>query len=40
MEETVALFSKIDSRMHISVEFSLDEMDITCAENKAAYEQI
>lgn len=38
--ETIVLLSKIDSRRHISVEFPIDEMDITCAESKATHEQI
>lgn len=38
--ETIALLSKLDSKRHISIEFPLDEMDITCAESKATYKQI
>ena len=34
------LLSKLDSRRHISVKFPIDEMDISCAESKATYEQI
>ena len=37
--ETVVLLSKLDSKRHISVELSLDEIDITCDESKATYEQ-
>lgn len=35
--ETIALLSKLGSKRHISIEFPLDEMDITCAESKATY---
>lgn len=38
--EVIALLSKLDSKRHISIELPLDEMDITCAESKATYEQI
>lgn len=38
--ETIVLLSKLDSIRHISVEFSIEEMDITCADSKATYEQI
>ena len=38
--ETVALLSKLDVDKHISVEFELDEMDLTSAESKATYAQI
>jgi len=37
--ETVVLLSKLDSKRYISVELPLDEMDITCDESKATYEQ-
>ena len=38
--ESIVLLSKLDSRRHISVKFPIDEMDISCAESKATYEQI
>ena len=38
--ETIVLLSKLDVKKHISVEFPIDEIDITCAESKATYEQI
>ena len=34
------MLSKLNSKRHISVELPIDEMDITCAESKATYEQI
>ena len=34
------LLSKLDSKNHISVEISIDDMDLTSAESKATYEQI
>ena len=34
------LLSKLDSKNHISVELSIDDMDLTSAESKATYEQI
>lgn len=38
--ETIVLLSKLDSKNHISVELSMDDMDLTSAESKATYEQI
>ena len=38
--EVITLLSKLNSKRHISVELPIDEMDITCAESKATYEQI
>lgn len=38
--ETVVLLSKLDSKNHISVELSMDDMDSTSVESKATYEQI
>ena len=38
--EGVVLLSKLDSKNHISVELSIDDMDLTSAESKATYEQI
>ena len=38
--EVITLLSKLESKRHINVELPIDEMDITCAESKATYEQI
>lgn len=35
--ETVALLSKLDSKKYISVELSMDDMDLTSVESKATY---
>ena len=34
------LLSKLDSKNHISVELSIDDMDLTSAESKATYKEI
>jgi len=34
------LLSKLDSKRYISVEFPIDEVDLTSAESKATYKQI
>lgn len=38
--ETVCLLSKLHSDQHIEVELKMDELDLTAAESKAAYEEI
>ena len=38
--EVIVLLSKLDSKNHISVEFPIDDMDLTIAESKATYKQI
>lgn len=38
--ETVVLLSKLNTKQHIEVELSLDELDLTAAESKATYEEI
>ena len=38
--ETIVLLSKLDSKNYISVEFPMDDMDLTSAESKATYKQI
>ena len=38
--ETIVLLSKLDSKNHISVELSIDDMDLTSAESKATYKEI
>ena len=38
--EAVALLSKLDSKKYISVELSIDEVNLTSAESKATYAQI
>lgn len=38
--ETIVLLSKLDSKKYISVELSMDDMDLTSAESKATYKQI
>ncbi len=38
--ETVALLSKLDVDKHISVEVTMDELDLTSAESKATYKKI
>ena len=38
--ETVCLLSKLQSKEHIEIEVTMDEMDLTSAESKATYEEI
>ena len=39
--ETVCLLSKLhEAKHHVSVKLDMDEMDLTCAESKATYEEI
>ena len=38
--ETIVLLSKLDSKRYISVELSIDEVNLTSAESKATYKQI
>ncbi len=39
--ETVCLLSKLsEAKHHISVQVDMDELDLTAAESKAAYEEI
>ena len=38
--ETVCLLSKLHADQHIEVELQMDELDLTAAESKAAYEEI
>lgn len=38
--ETIVLLFKLDSKNRISVEFPMDDMDLTSAESKATYKQI
>ena len=38
--ETVVLLSKLNTKQHIEVELSLDELDLTAAESKATYDEI
>ena len=39
--ETVCLLSKLhEAEHHVNVKLDMDEMDITSAESKAAYEEI
>ena len=39
--ETVCLLSKLhEAKHHVNVKLDMDEMDITSAESKAAYEEI
>ena len=38
--ETIVLLSKLDSKNHISVELSIDDMDLISAESKATYKEI
>lgn len=36
--ETVCLLSKLNAKQHIEVELNMNELDLTSAESKAAYE--
>ena len=38
--ETVVLLSKLNTKQHIEAGLDLDELDLTSAESKAAYEEI
>ncbi len=38
--ETACLLSKLQSKEHIEIEVTMDEMDLTSAESKATYEEI
>jgi 23S rRNA (uracil1939-C5)-methyltransferase len=38
--ETVCLLSKLQSKEHIEIEVTMDELDLTAAESKATYEEI
>ena len=38
--ETVCLLSKLQSKEHIEIEVDMDELDLTAAEKKAAYQEI
>ena len=38
--ETVCLLSKLQSKEHIEIEVTMDELDLTSAESKATYEEI
>ena len=38
--ETVVLLSTQKTKRHIDIEITTDELDLTCAEAKATYEQI
>ena len=38
--EAILLLSKIDSKKYISVELTMDDMDLISAESKATYKQI
>ena len=38
--ETVCLLSKLQSKEHIEIEVTMDELDLTAAEKKATYEEI
>ena len=38
--ETVCLLSKLQSKEHIEIEVTMDEMDLTSAESMATYEEI
>ena len=39
--ETVCLLSKLsEAKHHVSVQVDMDELDLTSAESKAAYEEI
>ncbi len=38
--ETVCLLSKLQSKEHIEIEVTMDEMDLTSSESKATYEEI
>ncbi|MEF2949987.1 MAG: recombinase family protein, partial [Oscillospiraceae bacterium] len=40
MVETVCLLSKLQSKEHIEIEVTMDELDLTAAESKATYEEI
>ena len=38
--ETVALLSKLQAKEHIEISLDMDELDLTCAESKATYDEI
>ncbi|MDO4545803.1 MAG: 23S rRNA (uracil-5-)-methyltransferase RumA, partial [Bacillota bacterium] len=38
--ETVCLLSKLQTKQHILVDISMDELDLTAAEKKATYDEI
>lgn len=38
--EEIVLLSKLDSKKYISIEITMDDMDLTSAERKATYKQI
>lgn len=38
--ETVCLLSKLNTRQHIEIDLSMDELDLTDAEKKATYQEI
>lgn len=38
--ETVCLLSKLYAKQHIEIDLSMDELDLTAAENKATYDEI
>ena len=38
--ETVCLLSKLQSKEHIEIDLSMDELDLTAAESKATYDEI
>ena len=38
--ETIALLSKLQAKEHIEISLDMDELDLTCAESKATYDEI
>ena len=40
MLETVCLLSKLQTKQHIEIDLSMDELDLTAAESKATYDEI
>ena len=38
--ETVCLLSKLQTKQHIEIDLSMDELDLTSAEKKATYQEI
>ena len=38
--ETVCLLSKLNTKQHIEIDLSMDELDLTAAESKATYDEI
>ena len=38
--ETVCLLSKLQTKQHIEIDLSMDELDLTAAESKATYDEI